>query len=307
MNPYKYPPVSPRFNLQLKEKNGRWWQYMVDFPVAMPTGHKKHNTALGEYFQPVEGKEWPLVILLHGWGDRSTTPCRLLAKDLAKRGIASFMLYSVFHTRRMADVIRRRLPKLTDDEWFEGYQTSVVDVRQIIDWAQGKGTFNKDQIAIIGVSLGGIISAISMGVDKRIRAGVILTAGGNYENPKWRWITGTRRTAAEYAEAQRMYQQYLAEVAKKGFEKVEPPKRSYLTDPLTFAVSLRNRPLLMINASLDERIPKQSSLDLWEAAGRPDIKWLPGTHSSIWLLYPRIRSEVLTFLTSVFKLSPKNR
>jgi hypothetical protein len=53
---------------------------------------------------------------------------------------------------------------------------------------------------------------------------------------------------------------------------------------------------------LDERIPKQSTVDLWEACGKPEIKWLPGTHSSIWILYPLIRKLVTNFLTNAFKI-----
>lgn len=302
MNPYSYPPVEPQFHLQLKETNSKYSRYSVDFPVALPTSHKEHNTALGDYYQPSQGDNLPLAILVHGWGDRSATPCRLFARDLAKIGVASFILYSVFHSSRMAEAIKKRLPHLTADEWLEGYQTSVIDVRQIVDWAHSNGQLNKQQIAVIGISLGGMVSAIAMGVDKRIQSGVILISGGNYESPQWLKRTVKNRTKAEYAEAQRVYAQYLAEVAEKGFENVEPPKRSYLTDPMTFASYLRGRPLFMINATLDERIPRQSTIDLWEASGKPGIKWLPGTHSSIWLLYPHIRREVCSFLGSAFKL-----
>jgi len=304
MNPYIYPPVKPQFNLQLNEKNGRWLHYSVDFLIAKPTTYKEHNTALGEYFQPVTGNNWPLAILVHGWGDRSITPCRLLAKDLAKRNIACFILYLVFHSRRMPEAIKNRLPILTADEWFDGYQTSVIDIHQVVDWAQNTELIDKERIAVIGISLGGIISAITMGLDNRIRAGVLLVSGGNYENPEWLKKTGDNRTEMEYLEGQRLYRRYCAEVAEKGFNNVEAPRRSYLTDPVTFGSLLRNRPLLMINAMLDERIPRQSTVDLWEASGKPKIIWLPGTHSFIWLLYPHIRNEILKFLDSTFGVHP---
>jgi predicted esterase len=302
MKPFSYPPVSPRFNLQLKEKNNKWLHYAVNFPVARPTKYKEHNTAFGEYYQPINGNNLPLAILVHGMGNRSILPCKLLAKDLAKMGIASFILYLVFHSCRMPKAIKSRFPKLTPEEWFEGYQTSVVDVRQIVDWASSNRQINKEQIAVIGISLGGMISAISMGIDKRIRAGVITISGGNYESPAWLRRTCPDWTEAEYAEAQEAYKRYLAEVVEKGFQNIEPPKKTYLTDPLTFASYLRQRPLLMINAALDERIPKQATLDLWEASGKPEIKWLPGTHSSVWLLYPRIRREIINFLSSTFEM-----
>ncbi len=302
MNPFSYPPVEPHFNLQLKGTNDKWLHYAVDFPIAKPTNHKEHNTAFGEYYQPSQGDNWPLAILVHGLGNRSTLPCSLLARDLTRRGIASFILYLVFHSCRMPEAIKCRLPNLTPEEWFEGYETSVIDVRQVVDWATGDGRINKEQIAVIGISLGGMISAISMGVDKRIHAGVITISGGNYESPAWLRRAYPNWTEAQYAEAQRAYMQYVANVAEKGFENVEPPKKTYLTDPMTFASYLRQRPLLMINATLDERIPRQGTLDLWEAAGKPEIKWLPGTHSSVWLLYPHIRREIINFLSATFKM-----
>ncbi len=300
MNPYTYPRIEPSFNLHLKEATGKWLRYTVDFPIVKPTRHKENNIAYGEYYQPRGADSWPLAVLVHGWGNRSMIPCKLLAKDLVKKGIASFIFYLVFHSSRMPEVIKNRLPNLSPEEWFEGYQTSVIDVRQIVDWASSTEVIRKQRIAVVGISLGGIISAIAMGVDQRIRVGVILLAGGNYENPAWLRKTGARRTEAESIEARDLYAQYLNRVAVKGLGNVIPPKKSYLTDPLTFASHLRERPLLMVNALWDERVPKQSTVDFWEACGRPDIKWFPTGHSTIWLLYPLIRKEIVAFLCSTF-------
>ncbi|GAH71440.1 unnamed protein product, partial [marine sediment metagenome] len=111
-----------------------------------------------------------------------------------------------------------------------------------------------------------------MGIDKRIKAGVFLTAGGNSEkigrnNRKSKMRKGYNRTEAEYNEIQHDYAQYLAEVAEKGFENVTPPRKSFLIDPMTFAHYLRERPVLMLNALWDEYIPREATLDFWEACG----------------------------------------
>jgi esterase/lipase len=302
MNPYNYPDFEPDFDLQLNQTTSSWLHYAVKFPVARPTRYEENNIAYGEYYQPRRGTNWPLAILVHGWGDRSVIPCKLLARDLTKKGIASFILYLVFHQKRMPDVVRERLPNLTPEEWFEGYQTSVIDIRQIIDWAGKNRDINKNNIAVIGISLGGIVSAISIGVDERIGAGVIFVAGGNYQARAWLSKTEPGRSEAEYIQSQNLYNQYLQEVSEKGVDKVTPLKKSYLTDPMTFTSYLRQRPLLMLNARWDERIPKQSTLDLWEACGKPEIKWYPATHSSIWLLYPFLLQQVLNFLKSTFSL-----
>jgi predicted esterase len=302
MNPYNYPNFKPDFNVTLNQTTTRWLRYSVKFPIARPTRYKENNVAHGQYYQPRQGSNWPLAILVHGWGDRSVLPCKLLARDLAKKGIASFIVYLVFHQTRMPFEIIERLPNLTPEEWFEGYQTSVIDIRQIIDWAGRRKDINKNNIAVIGISLGGIISAISMAVDERIRAGIIMVAGGNYQSRAWLRKTEPGHSDAEYRQYENQYALYLREVGKRGVEKVAPPKKSYLTDPMTFASSLHQRRLLMLNAMWDERIPKQNTIDLWEACGRPEIKWYPATHSSIWLLYPLLLRQITNFLKATFDL-----
>ena len=306
MIPYDYPPITPRVNLRLKQTARLWTSYSADFPVAQPTRYMENNTAYGEYFRPNTDGNVPLVILSHGWGNRSVVPCKLLARALAKRGIACFLLYLVFHSSRLPEEVRNRLPELTAEEWFSGYQMSVVDIRQIIDWAITVEGISREHIAVMGLSLGGIISAIAMAVDERIKAGVLMVTGGNSEKiVQTSRISAFRkhykRSEAEYNEIQECYLRYLAEVAKRGFENVTPDMNSFLTDPLTFAHLLRQRPLLMINARWDEFIPKEATLDFWEACDKPSISWYPATHPSIWLWYPLILRQITGFIKSTFE------
>ena len=305
MNPYSYKSAEPHFNLRLKQTTQKWSCYEVDFPAAHPTRYEENNTVRGEYYQPRRVAHAPLAILLHGMGDSSVVPCKLLARTLVGKGIACFILYLVFHSSRMPEAIRNRLPILTPDEWFESYQISVIDVRQVIDWASGRAEINKGQVAAIGISFGGFISAIAMGVDKRIGAGVFLVAGGNSEKITWMGKLRTVEaehgcTEAECHDSHRNYTQYLAEVAEKGFENVTPTRQCFLTDPMTFAHYLRGRPVLMLNALWDKYIPREATLDFWEACGKPAITWFPATHATIWLWYPFISREIAGFLKSTF-------
>lgn len=305
MNPYNYANGEQNFNLQLKQTTPRWLRYSVDFPTAHPTRYEECNTVRGEYFQPQDVDKAPLVILLHGMGDASLIPCNFLARALAKRGMACFVLRFVFHSSRMPGAIKKRFPALTPEEWHESYQISVTDVQQIADWANSRAEIDEEQIAVIGMSFGGFISAITMGIDKRIKAGVFIITGGNSEKigqkgRKFSIRKRYRRSEAEYNHIQDCYAQYLSEVADKGFENATPARNSFLTDPMTFASYLRKRPILMLNARWDEYIPKESTLDLWEACGRPAIVWFPATHSSIWLWYPSILRKIYRFLSSTF-------
>ena len=311
MNPYNYDNGEQHFNLQLKQTTPRWLRYAVDFPTAHPTQYEEYNTVRGEYFQPQGMDNAPLVILLHGMGDMSLVPCNRLARALAKRGMTCFVLRFVFHSSRMPEVIKKRFPALTPKEWHEGYQISVTDVRQIVDWANRRAEIDEKQIALIGMSFGGFISAITMGIDNRIKAGVFIITGGNSEKigqKGWKFSMSKRykRSEAEYNHTQDCYAQYLTEVAEKGFENATPARKSFLTDPMTFASYLRERPILMLNARWDEYIPREATLDFWEACGRPAIVWFPATHASIWLWYPFIMRKITRFLRSTFGIKNKH-
>lgn len=291
--------------METKETNSQWSRYLVEFVTAYHEPSDESRIVRAEYFRPLLENEVPLVILTHGMGDASAIPCKVLARTLVHKGIASIVLYLVFHSNRMSESMRVRMPALTSEEWFESYRQSVIEVRQVLDWIQSRPEINEDQVAVMGISLGGFISAISMGVDERIKAGVFVTMGGNSEIITWdsksdKFRKNSSCVKAECHEIHSHYPEYLAEVAERGFENVAPLKQCFLSDAMTFAHRLRNRPVLMINALRDKYIPKEATLQFWEACGRPEIIWLPTGHASLWAMYPSISRKVTDFIRSSF-------
>jgi esterase/lipase len=252
---------------------------------------------------PKAGHNVPLAILVHGMGDYSVIPCRLLARTLLKQGIACFIPYLIIHSKRIPSSIKMHMPNLTPDEWFKIYQVSVVDIRQAVDWACSKEELDNQKIVAIGISFGGFVSAIVMGIDKRIKAGIFIVSGGNSNKISWlskdeEYRKRYPRSEAEYIEIQRSYSEYLKEVSEKGFDNITADNQSFLTDPLTFANDLKGRPIQMINALYDKYIPKEAVTDFWQACGEPPIKWINSGHSSIWLHYPSVRKTTTDFLKS---------
>ncbi len=307
MNPYDYPRGEPDFTLGVEKANSKWSRRSVTFSTGYPTLYEESRITRGEYFRPLQADNIPLAIILHGLGDHSMIPCKLLAQTLVNRGIACLVLYLVFHSSRMPEKVRRRAPEFTSEEWFEGYRVSVIEVRQVMDWASSSPEINHEHIAVVGISLGGLISAIAMGIDERLRAGVFITMGGNSDIITWKSKADTFRKSSTCTEdeCRRVhihYPQYLAEVAERGFDDVTPLKQCFLTDAMTFAHRLRGRPILMLNAIWDKHIPRQATVGFWEACGKPAIAWLPGGHASIWALYPLISKKVARFLSSNFNL-----
>jgi pimeloyl-ACP methyl ester carboxylesterase len=307
MNPYDYTSSIPQFNLRLKKENTDWRHYTIDFPVAFLTRYEENHTARGEYFQPKGTDAAPLVIMLHGVGDHSVVPCRFLARSLTQQGIASLILYLPVHSSRMPEAVRKTMPHLSADEWFEIYRTSVIEVRQVTDWASSRPELDEGRLAVFGISFGGLVSGIAMGVDERIGAGILFVSGGNSGKIAQRARSGMlrrnyRSSEAEYRENQDIYNEYLTEVTEKGFEDVTPPMSNFLIDPMTFAHRLQQRPVLMINAKWDVFIPREATEDFWERCGQPEIVWLTAGHTSIWLWYPLIKRRINAFLRSAFAM-----
>ena len=298
---FAYPAARHPFESKLLKSHRAWQHHSVVFKTAFPVSYPEIGTASGEYYEP-SIKDAPLVILLHGMGDHSILPCKMLAASLARRGIASFVPYLPIHTKRLSADMKNRYPWFTDDEWAEIYRVSVINVRQIIDWAKSSNAGRP--VGILGISYGGFISAITMGIDSRLSAGVLIVMGGNslkigQASVKWGPKRGYGLPEDEYRQALAVYEKYLSEVSEKGPENVAPLRPTYLTDPLTYSERLKYRSLYMINARWDEAIPREATLDFWKAAGQPAISWFPTSHATVWMYYPVIRRRIADF----FRLS----
>ena len=95
INPYAYTPSVDGVECKIKKETSLGIHYTVNFRSAFPARYLGENAVVGEYLLPRGQKRAPLAILLHGMGDRSVWPCRLIARTLARKGIASFILYLV--------------------------------------------------------------------------------------------------------------------------------------------------------------------------------------------------------------------
>ena len=310
MNPYQYENGESEVKSFLKKDTRKLLHYEIQFRSAIDTGYSENSIVKGEYYQPKVERKVPLAIIVHGMGDHSVIPCKLIARSLLNKGIACFIPYLTIHSSRIPKTMVEHMPYLTPDEWFQIYRISVVDIRQIVDWAYSRTELDTQRVVMIGISFGGFVSAIVMGIDKRIKAGVFIVTGGNSNKMSWlskdsQYRKRYPRSEAEHLEIQSRYTQYLEEISIKGFENVTPGNQSFLTDPLTFATYLKGRPIQMINALWDKYIPRESATELWQACGQPPIKWIPSGHTSIWLWYPTIHSTIETFLTSIIGISSK--
>ena len=122
------------------------------------------------------------------------------------------------------------------------------------------------------------MSSIVVAVDPTIREGAFLLAGGDLSTILWQMPEG-KAFRAGWIESGRT----LADL-----KALTDP-----FDPLAYASRLKGKRVFMMAGKVDEVIPPASARALWEAAGRPPIRWYDcGHYSAVGFLLPGIRRTV---------------
>ena len=304
MNPYKYDSVQNKGEVTLKKETRHYRHFKVRLQNPLDIVYPENKVIPGDYYLPKGSNNHPLIIIVHGMGDYSRIPCTMLARKLVKQNIACFIPYLTIHSKRLPKAYKSDMPFLTPQQWFEVYRISVVDIRRIIDWASDRDEINPEKIYITGISFGGFVSSISMGVDDRVKAGILIVTGGNANKISWlsksnRYRKKYPRSVSEHNNILGKYRKYLDDVKEQGFDNVDADDISFYSDPLTFACNLRDRPVLMINAEKDKYLHEETVIELWEALGKPQIEWISSGHVTLWLRYPMIYRTILEFIKSL--------
>ncbi len=255
-------------------------------PIKLPI--TETNTAYATYFKP-ETESNKLCILIHGHGVRGYSSMLYFAKSFAKSGIKSVLLTLPFHRKRRAQGVSDGTGFFVLDSigMLMRFRQSVSDARTLLDFAE-RGIFGEvKSVSIMGLSLGGMISVITMGTDQRINKGVFLLSGGDIEGIFWKSL------------AMRTLRKYVYRVVKEGYD-ISKEEREYTNisafyDPLTFAEYIRPRKTMMFNGMFDIIIPKFASEKLAHKLGVQSI-YLPAGHGSILIYRNFILKKSLKFL-----------
>jgi len=222
------------------------------FSVEFTSVHNKRVTGLLSV--PSSSEPLPVVILLHGLGDRKTVDYIEAGHEhFTKSGFAVLRIDIANHGDRKEHDY--------DFDLTDGYRywtrdlvaQTVFDLRRSIDLLETIEQIDADRIGYYGISLGGVIGTIFCGVDQRVKAPVIALAGGNLS-----LMFGIDA---------------FSEDTKEFFS---------IIDPINFVEKIAPRPLLMINAENDEVISPLTSKLLFKKADEPKkIIWYPSKHRDL--------------------------
>ena len=261
-SPFEYR-ISP-----LAER-AEFFVYRITYPSPVITSVEQNNTIPADYYLPKnlkQGVKYPAIICLHIL-DGNEPLTDLVCSVLARRGIPAISFKLPYYGPR--GIPGKGPNALVDNpKMFLGAIVQAgEDVRRTVDLLASRKEINPERIGITGISLGAIVSASSAGAEPRLHRAALMLAGGDLS----RIIHHSRET--------RSLSRMIMQLPKADREEVE--KTIALVDPLRTAPALRDRAkdgrVLMLNASVDEVIPRECTEKLANALGIADrVVWFEG-------------------------------
>lgn len=234
----------------------------------------------GTYYAPARlqpGERVPAAVVVHHLGG-SFEAEQYLAQHLAQNGVAAFAIFLPNYGPRREEGTRQGFLQEKDPVGsFSGFRQAALDVIRASDFLRAMPEVDPERVGAVGVSLGAIVTALARGVDSRLGRTVLVIGGADFG-----------RLLTDSPEAKELLERARGIVRPDELAQILRP-----VDPITFASRIPTDDVLMLNARRDEIIPEGCTLSLWEALGRPRIRWFNCGHYGIALHLMSVMNESL--------------
>lgn len=223
----------------------------------------------------------PVIYLLHGMGGSKNMVKHL--DLLCRGGYGVFAIDAQYHGERKRPDAGMFAPRLYQSR--EALIQTVVDVRRGLDYLGTRADVDPRRIVLVGVSMGGILGAVTLGVEPRFSAAVLMVAGGDWSK----------------IQSQSIHPSAVAARNRPGFDLQGFAEAMRVCEPLYFMRRAAPRPLLFLLGKEDHIVPAECGRALYEAAPQPKkVVWFDSGH----FLPPRPALEATeSFLREVCRMS----
>lgn len=263
-----------------EEGQGDW---LVRFPSPKPVGHDVNDKVAMEWriARDKDGKSLkaPAVVVVHESG-RGMVAGRLFANGLRSYGIHTFLIHLPGYGERTPE----RRP--TIQEMLPGLQQAVADVRRASDAVAALALVDADNTSVLGISLGGFVTATVSGLDRGFDKCFVLLAGGNLPDV----ILQGGKDAAKIR----------SELSKAGVTEEQIRETSRLIEPMRLAHRVDAQRTWLFSGTKDEVVPPACSV-AWAKAARLDKHHieLPVGHYTAALMIPVILQQTADIVRGV--------
>jgi dienelactone hydrolase len=208
------------------------------------------------------GKNWrkrPAVVLLHGWNDRWGYRYRFpwLARQFVRRGINAAMFELPYHyQRRPSRGVTRNFISEDIGRTMEAAHQALAEINSVVNWLSAQGC---PRVCLMGLSLGAWLGGLAACHNARVFCAVFVTP-----------VSRMDRMIDEAAFC-------------------EPIRQALLRQPMDLTrlnlafhkPKLPRGHILIVAAEHDMFVPAETTRELWEAWGNPELWELPHGHITI--------------------------
>lgn len=185
-----------------------------------------------------------------------------------------------------AIVYRKRLfweDDIEDVRQFEDYmRTSLIRLRQAVDWLEVQPEVDPKRIGSFGVSYGAILHTMLAAVEPRVRYHVLAMPAGPL--PEVIVNCPDKAITKIIAHTQKLYGWSI--------EKIEADlKAEVKTDPVLLAPYVPREKVEVYVALFDRVVGSKRSFYLWRKLRRPELKILPFGHYGGILVFPLLQTQ----------------
>ncbi|MFH1260186.1 MAG: C45 family autoproteolytic acyltransferase/hydrolase [Elusimicrobiota bacterium] len=275
------------YQLELLKTEKKFLVYQLSFPAPVKSPYPENNLVRADYYLPrQEGGGFPAVIVLPILGAKDSRLESVFCRSLVNQGIAALLINLPYNLRRTPKGIKSGLLFLTAnvEKSQLNFRQAVIEAKQALDWLEKRPEILPEKIGIMGISLGAEVAAVVLGVEKRLKSGCFILAGGD--------LAGITFDGSQT-------RPLLKRISPR-FTKEELRRKWWKIDPLTYAYSNINKEILLINGWFDRALTFNSMMKLWLALGEPRVIWLAGGHYSSLLYLFWIRGVVSDFFYRSF-------
>jgi hypothetical protein len=296
--PFDYDPSTlPFSNHDLTGKDDGYYQVkQLQIPSVGENG-QPDNLVAARYYKGKQAGKKKLLIVLPIWGSY-TYPSEVISKGIRSRARGATNVLMILGENHLLDW--EALGEATDEVGFlvmaekiaKRIQTSVIDVRRYIDWAETQPDVDAQHIGLIGFSVSALVASLVVASDTRLSAAVLVMGAANpseiIATCEGRAGLARRKILQRFGWTVAEYEHKMADI----FGYLNPTNFSGRADPSR---------LLMFDAHYDECMPKRARDALWYAMGKPErTSFLYGHKTSFLSMTPLganyMRGKIYAFL-----------
>ena len=277
---YEKPDGIPAFSSRFVSATKDYKLYKLECKTCYPSGYEQNNKMYLEYFEADASQK--TVIISHGWAVKKKELERTLCEKLARIGISSVLVTLPYHMERSPEGTWSGEYFLSGNinRTIEAVKQTVMEIRYIVNFLKKRSNL----VGIYGISLGGVLAHVAMSAEDRFGFGISALAGGN---PAGVVLDGL------------MTRHIRRDIEIAGFSRQELGEIWQIINPGILPCKVARDKLLMINGKYDQIIPTVYTQQLWEHLDRPEIKWYPCAHYSLYFFRELVFNDICVYIDNI--------